>query len=72
MSLLSVVYHENGKCGGRNKPMNAINEVQLTPLNRATSGPTLYVSNKRLELLPGALLSGVYCTLIRKSSLTSC
>ena len=24
--------------------------VQWTPLNRATSGPTLYVSNKRLEL----------------------
>ena len=32
------------------------NPVQWTPLNRATSGPTLYVSNKRLELLSGGLI----------------
>ena len=32
------------------------NPVQWTPLNRATSGPTLYVSNKRLQLLSGGLI----------------
>ena len=30
--------------------------VQRTPLNRATSGPTLYVCNKLLELLSGWLI----------------
>ena len=31
-------------------------QVQWTPLNRATSGLTLYVSNMRLELLSGGLI----------------
>ena len=34
----------------------SISKIQWTPLNRATSGPTLYVSNKRLELLSGGLI----------------
>ena len=35
---------------------NLENEIQWTPLNRATSGPTLFATNKRREQLSRGLI----------------